>query len=126
MGYANGGWNDIEKVRAFQYEPGKVYELKILVCGNQFKVYVDGQQYYEFTDDKFPYGSVGLRSWNQPFEAGYFKVRRLTAVSYTHLDVYKRQGYKGSGIFTHDKAAFSTLKPGRWYVKVLAMNGRCV
>ncbi len=32
-------------------------------------------------------------------------------------------GYKGSGIFTHDKAAFSTLKPGRWYVKVLAMNG---
>ena len=79
VGYANGGWNDIEKVRAFQYEPGKVYELKILVCGNQFKVYVDGQQYYEFTDDKFPYGSVGLRSWNQPFEAGYFKVRRLTA-----------------------------------------------
>ncbi len=69
----------LKKVRAFQYEPGKVYDLKILVCGNQFKVYVDGQQYYEFTDDKFPYGSVGLRSWNQPFEAGYFKVRRLTA-----------------------------------------------
>lgn len=32
-------------------------------------------------------------------------------------------GYKGSGIFTHDKAAFSTLEPGTYYVTVRAMNG---
>lgn len=78
IGYANGAWNDIAKVRAFTYEPGKTYDLKILVYKNQFQVYVDGVKQYELTDSKFPYGAVGLRSWNQPFEAEYFKVRSLT------------------------------------------------
>ena len=35
-------------------------------------------------------------------------------------------GYKGSGIFTHDKAAFSTLEPGTYYIQMLAMNGNTV
>ncbi len=78
VGYANGSWNDIAKVPAFTYEPNKDYKLKILVCGNQFKVYVDGELAYELTDDKFAYGAVGLRSWNQPFEANSFQVRELT------------------------------------------------
>lgn len=37
-------------------------------------------------------------------------------------DVYFN-GYKGSGIFTHDKVAFTTPGPGTYYVKVVAMNG---
>lgn len=78
VGYANNGWNDIAKVPAFTYEPGKVYDLKILVKGSMFKVFIDGVQVYELEDDKFSYGSVGLRSWKQPFTVNYFKVRNLT------------------------------------------------
>lgn len=37
-------------------------------------------------------------------------------------DVYFN-GYKGSGIFTHDKVAFTTPEAGTYYVKVVAMNG---
>jgi Putative glycosyl hydrolase of unknown function (DUF1680). len=33
-------------------------------------------------------------------------------------------GYKGSGIFSHDKVAVSTLEPGRYYVKMIGLNGR--
>ncbi|WP_343274646.1 family 16 glycoside hydrolase, partial [Ligaoa zhengdingensis] len=78
VGYANGGWNDIAKPKGFTYEPGHPYELKILVCGDMFKVYVDGEFIYELEDGKFPAGKVGLRSWNQPFEADFFRVRNLT------------------------------------------------
>ena len=31
--------------------------------------------------------------------------------------------YKGSGVFTHDKVAFSTAMPGTYYVKVLGFSG---
>lgn len=78
IGFANNGWNDIAKVKAFTYEPGKEYLLKILVKANMFKVYVDGVLCFEHQDDKYPSGSVGLRSWNQPFTASSFEVRNLT------------------------------------------------
>ncbi len=78
VGYANGAWNTIKEVKAFDYEPNKAYHLKVLVCGNLFKIYVDDVLIFEFEDSKFQYGSVGLRSWKQPFEASYFQVRELT------------------------------------------------
>lgn len=33
-------------------------------------------------------------------------------------------GYKGSGIFSHDKVAVSTMEPGMYYVKMIGLNGR--
>ena len=37
---------------------------------------------------------AGIRNWNRAFRTGSFKPL-LAAVSYTHLDVYKRQEYDG-------------------------------
>lgn len=33
-------------------------------------------------------------------------------------------GYKGSGIFSHDKVAVSTMGPGMYYMKMIGLNGR--
>ena len=40
-------------------------------------------------------------------------------------DVYFN-GYKGSGIFSHDKVAVSALEEGTYYVKMLGLNGNTI
>lgn len=46
------------------YDWNKSRDIKVVVKGNTFTAYVDGQKVLEATDNSFPSGQVGLRTWN--------------------------------------------------------------
>ena len=45
------------------YDWSKSRDIKVVVKGNTFTAYVDGQQVLEATDNSFPSGQAGLRTW---------------------------------------------------------------
>ena len=78
VGYADGSWHQLAVAGEFAYNHNQDYKMTILVCGDTFKVYVDGEFIYELTDSRYTNGKVGIRSWNQPFNLDQFEVRPLT------------------------------------------------
>ena len=82
IGYCDQAWHEAEssevEVKGKTYTPGQNYTIKVLVCGNTFKVYVDGVFAYEGTNSKFKTGNVGVRTYITPFELDSFTVRNLT------------------------------------------------
>ncbi|WP_343277439.1 family 43 glycosylhydrolase, partial [Ligaoa zhengdingensis] len=77
VGYADGGWHDIGYVPV-DYQAGKDYNLKVLVAGSKFAVYLDGELKYEHEDARFANGLAGVRSYNVPFNVSAFEIRELT------------------------------------------------
>ena len=75
IGFANGGWNPLQSVSL----PAKdSYRVKVLAYGSTFQFYVDDELVYSMTDTRYTAGTVGLRSYEQPFTADNFVVRGLT------------------------------------------------
>ena len=79
------------------------------------KITIEGCSAYDSIQVKFPRVS-NATSYRILFgtEAGVY--------TNEFVDIYFNS-YKGGGIFTHDKAAFSTVNPGTYYVKVIGLNG---
>lgn len=78
IGYADGkAWHDIAKVPC-DIQPGQEYRLKVVAYDSQFAIYLDDKLMYQFTDDQFASGKVGLRSYNEAFKVKNMTVRSLT------------------------------------------------
>jgi hypothetical protein len=66
-GCDNGTWmNGGSPVNpiAFETAIGKEYKLKLVVKGNTFQFFVDGEDMGKWTEDKFKTGMVGIRVWS--------------------------------------------------------------
>eukprot|EP01084_Bolivina_argentea_P044013 81038_1 len=57
------GFNVIKQTGTHSVWYNTYYELKIIVTGNSFDVYLDNSFVYTATDDTFTVGSIGLRSY---------------------------------------------------------------
>ena len=84
VGYAMNNWNLVEYVD-FDYVPNQDYTLEVLVNNDKFVVLLDGENVYE-GECKFDYGTVGLRTYEQLFEASEFEVRTLGASDYEQFE----------------------------------------
>jgi len=58
--------------KPFKWELNKWYDLKSTVEGNLFKYYVNGELIFEYTDNTFPTGKVGIGVGNSKV-AAHFK-----------------------------------------------------
>lgn len=86
VGYGDNSWNFMETI-PYNYTADTPYTLKVVVVGNQFAVYVNGEFQKIFTSDLFTQGQVGVRSYQFPFTCDDFSVR---AVNETELDDINR------------------------------------
>ncbi len=85
------GWNRLELVSIKQpIELGKEYTLRVSVKDDLIAVYVDNELVTALSDPEFRYkaGTVGLRSYNQPFQVSEFSVRPLV-----QADIPDLQGF---------------------------------
>ncbi|MCI8360274.1 MAG: hypothetical protein HFE86_02935, partial [Clostridiales bacterium] len=74
VGHANGGWNSIQSIPIAAKDS---HHVKVLVCGSAMQFYVDGDMIYSMNNSLYTAGTVGLRSYEQPFTADNFTVRAL-------------------------------------------------
>lgn len=77
VGYADGGWHDIVRIDC-DIQPGQEYTLKAVAYDNQFAIYLNNQKMYQFEDDRYTAGVVGLRSYCEAFKVKDMTVRGLT------------------------------------------------
>lgn len=77
IGYADGGWHDLDTNNLMPIVAGQKYKLKLVVYGERIGVYLDGQLIKTFTDSRFVKGTVGLRSYNEAFKAYNLTVRPI-------------------------------------------------
>ena len=77
VGYGDNSWNFMETI-PYNYTADTPYTLKVVVVGNQFAVYVNGEFQKIFTSDLFTEGQVGVRSYQFPFTCDDFTVREVT------------------------------------------------
>lgn len=54
------------------------YTLKVLVCGNKLRIYLDGTFVGEVYDDTYPSGNAGIQTFRTSFDLDTFTVRNLT------------------------------------------------
>ena len=54
------------------------YTLKVLVCGNKLRIYLDGTFVGEVYDDTYTNGNVGIHTFRTSFDLDSFTVRNLT------------------------------------------------
>lgn len=78
IGYADGGWHDLEIINRDDIEAGHKYTIKVVVYSNMFAVYLDGELVKVMEDDRFSMGTVGLRSYKVPFTGHDVRVRSVT------------------------------------------------
>lgn len=83
LGKCNNDWfaMNVQKFDQFMgkpYQPGQEYTLKAVVNGTTIGVFIDDTLIINHEDSDWSFGKVGLRSWTQPFECSYFKVREST------------------------------------------------
>ena len=66
-GCINGAWmnggSPINPV-AFNTETAKEYEMELIVEGNKFQFFVDGEDMGEWEDDQLETGKIGFRVWS--------------------------------------------------------------
>ena len=84
IGYATYSWHSVDYVD-FDYNPNQDYTLEVIVIDDRFVVLLDGEKMYE-GECLFDYGTVGLRTFEQLFEADEFEVRAITAYDYEYFD----------------------------------------
>lgn len=65
------------------------YELKVLVCGNTMRIYLDDVFAGEFTDDTYKSGYVGINQYMAGFYSDSFSVRALTDAEKTECETGK-------------------------------------
>lgn len=75
IGRADGGWMPFQTV-AISNEDS--HHVKVLVSGTYMQFYVDGELIYTLDDNTYSTGTVGLRSYEQPFTVDNFSVHPLT------------------------------------------------
>ncbi|MGM9637477.1 MAG: hypothetical protein ACI3YK_05780 [Eubacteriales bacterium] len=78
VGSAQNNWTSIANID-IDYAPNTDYTLEVLVFQNAFIVKVNGETLYSGKTGTFVNGTVGLRTYNQLFEASELSVRTLTA-----------------------------------------------
>lgn len=63
--YKNDYGYQILSEEDFPWEFGKSYTIKISLCQNEIKVFVDGKEYISCTDENHPYlnGCIGFSNW---------------------------------------------------------------
>lgn len=84
----NGTWKELTSV-SIEHATETPYEVEVLVCNDQYIVYVDGEKIITGDiDDEMPQGSAGFRSWNQSFEISDFSVRSLGKDDYAKFGDY--------------------------------------
>ena len=105
VGYGNNSWNFMETI-PYDYTADTPYTLKVVVVGNQFAVYVNGEFQKIFTSDLFTQGQVGVRSYQFPFTCDDFTVREVTEAEKQVFET----GFVG---FTDN---FSDTDPAPWTV----------
>ena len=84
IGYAMNNWNSVDYVDC-DYVANQEYTLEVIVNNDKFVVLLDGVKMYE-GECKFDYGTVGIRTFEQLFEATEFEVRTLGAEDYEHFE----------------------------------------
>ncbi len=84
IGYADGNWHSIDYVD-FDYQPNTDYTLEVITFDGNFVVLLDGQKMYEGVS-MYDNGTVGIRTYNQLFEASEFEVRTLGAEDFEHFE----------------------------------------
>ncbi|WP_343274643.1 family 16 glycoside hydrolase, partial [Ligaoa zhengdingensis] len=91
IGYADGKWHDIKPI-PHPIEVNRVYNLKVVAYGQNFAVYLDDEFISTFTNSTFTKGTVGVRSYNTPFDVYDLTVRPLVK---DDLKVFANNGLKG-------------------------------
>ena len=78
IGYADGGWHDLQVIPKDDIQAGVKYTIKAVVYSNMFAIYLNEELVAVIRDDKFSLGTVGLRSYKVPFTGHDMRVRPVT------------------------------------------------
>lgn len=76
VGYGQYGWFPMKDI-PYNISYNNAYRLKVLVSGDLMGFYVDDELVYSMRDSRFAKGTVGFRSYEQPFTADDFEIRPL-------------------------------------------------
>ena len=108
VGYADGGWHQMGSEIPAAIEKNRECNLKVVVVGDQFAIFVDDVQVGGLITPpvKYESGQVGLRSYNNPFTCDNFTVREVTQA--------EKQVFETSFVGFTDN--FSDTDPTPWTV----------